>query len=106
MEALPQGIELHLVSHSRGGLIGELIARAQLQTADGTPRDPFLEPEIDLFADPDHADHRADLQALAGLIAARQIRVSRFVRVACPAAAPIQPPRLPPPIISKHCDSS
>ncbi len=86
VEALPAGAELHLVSQSRGGLIGELIARAQLETDEGAARAPFLDDELDLFSEDAYAGQRAELVALGALLEAKQIRVTRFVRVACPAA--------------------
>jgi len=86
VQGLPAGAELHLVSHSRGGLIGELIVRAHLRTGEGDARPPFLEHELDLFSDDAYADQNSDLVTLGQLLQAKQIRVTRFVRVACPAA--------------------
>ncbi len=88
VRALPPGARLHLVSHSRGGLIGELLARAR---HDGAA--PFTDEDLALFAAdgsgtfdrepaPEDLD---DLRALAADLADRRIRVTRFVRVACPA---------------------
>ncbi|TJZ74796.1 CHAT domain-containing protein [Chitiniphilus eburneus] len=77
LKVIPADTRLHLVSHSRGGLLGELLslahctdqakARAAFQRAfDGHPdRD-----QVDLFFD---------------LLATRRLRIERFVRVACPA---------------------
>lgn len=61
--ALPANAELHLVSHSRGGLVGEL-----LTLGDATIASTY-EPAAELIA----------------LIKEKNIRVTRFVRVACPA---------------------
>ena len=46
-EALPDGARLHLVSHSRGGLVGELLCRA----AFAVKREPFTSAELELFVD-------------------------------------------------------
>jgi len=78
-QALPEGARLHLVTHSRGGLVAEVLARAcsGVSAAD-----------LALFADRPDADyqrHRDELQALAALLKARQVKVERVVRVACPA---------------------
>ena len=43
---LPRGARLHVVSHSRGGLVGELLARASRLDAA-----PFTEAEIKRFLD-------------------------------------------------------
>lgn len=76
---LPRGIELHLVSHSRGGLIGELLALGHLaEPQDGSVLRPS---DLALFEGP----ARDRLDDLGRLLAERQIRVTRFVRVACPA---------------------
>lgn len=77
LEALPKNAVLHLVSHSRGGLIGELLCRG------GGPAGwdaPFSPAEFALF--PDQAN---DLRRLSKLLSEKRPRVERFVRVACPA---------------------
>ncbi len=105
LRALPQGARLHLVSHSRGGIVGELICRGQL--ADG--RAPFakedlrfFEPEtnrelldlLQVIASGDlgsgsgknpFARQRGQLIELNRLFAEKAVSVERFVRVACPA---------------------
>ena len=78
MKALPKGADLHLVSHSRGGLIGELLCRGFLDQRS----EPFTREEIALF---DAGGQAGLVTELGGLIAAQRPRVSRFVRVACPA---------------------
>ena len=85
LDALPQGVRLHLVSHSRGGLVGELLCRAQM-----VDRDPFEEDEIaQLFADPAHANQAGELRRLNAKLKAKGLRVDRFARVACPARGTI-----------------
>ena len=79
LAALPPNITLHLVSHSRGGLVGELLARPQL-VAPGT--DTVFDPaEVQELAEPD----RPAAEALGQALVASGVRVTRFVRVACPA---------------------
>ncbi|HSI47789.1 MAG TPA: CHAT domain-containing protein [Ideonella sp.] len=76
--ALPVGATLHLASHSRGGLVGELLCLAQrgpggtaaIRRAglfDGMPQD------------------QANLAELLQVLDARRPTIARFVRVACPA---------------------
>ena len=87
VKTLPKGARLHVVSHSRGGMVGELLARAnRLEAA------PFTEAEIKRFLDQAKASKRkglepdaARLRALGKELKARDIRIERFVRVACPA---------------------
>jgi Uncharacterized protein conserved in bacteria len=70
----PGGGRIHLLSHSRGGLIGELLCR-------GNAAGPSPETIAKLFGD----DRAAvvDLRQLDTLLA--NIMIERFVRVACPA---------------------
>ncbi|PXW92403.1 lecithin:cholesterol acyltransferase [Sphaerotilus hippei] len=84
---LPRGTCLHLVSHSRGGLLGELLARAQRVGAA-----PFTEEDIDRFLQHAQrtgrqgAEQDADrLRALGLEMKQRGLRVERFVRVAATA---------------------
>jgi triacylglycerol esterase/lipase EstA (alpha/beta hydrolase family) len=74
-EALPQGARLHLLTHSRGGLVAEVLARVA-----ANPTDRFAP-----FLAKGHAAQRKELQQLATIVAAKRIRVDRVVRVACPA---------------------
>ena len=78
VRALPAGARLHLLTHSRGGLVAEVLARAcggGALTAD----------VLALFADARYAQHRSDLRALVKEAQAKGLRVERVVRVACPA---------------------
>lgn len=101
---LPQDAEVHLVSHSRGGLVGELLCLGECEGVAGLLDDSRLDtlfaadrtiaaqlgllplsPEA--LAERDEAYDR-DRKALAELLAelaARKPRVTRFARVACPA---------------------
>ncbi|WP_157272041.1 CHAT domain-containing protein [Azohydromonas aeria] len=101
---LPVGAELHLVSHSRGGLVGELLCLAERDAASdpldagtldrlfaqdrtiapllGLPMLGGAEAKARLQA---YAQDRERLGALLTLLAEKRIRVRRFVRVACPA---------------------
>jgi CHAT domain-containing protein len=73
-QALPQGALLHLVTHSRGGLVAEVLARAAAN--------PQMKGE-DLRAFT--AAEQRDLKALGTLLGDKQVRIERVVRVACPA---------------------
>lgn len=75
-QALPQGARLHLVSHSRGGLIGELLARANRR--DGAA---FDDTDLAIVGQAD----AALLRQLRDVLQEKRVRVERFVRVACPA---------------------
>jgi len=75
---LPGGLHLHLLSHSRGGLIGELLSRRH---AAGPG---FSANELALLDDvaPTLAAQARELDAL---LREKAFVVERFVRVACPA---------------------
>lgn len=87
LERLPPGAVLHLVSHSRGGLIGELLCRGNLVRSDGSSQNPaaFNDIDLDQFAGEDHSAERRELEQLRDLLAEKHPKVARFVRVACPA---------------------
>jgi len=75
---LPKGARLHLLTHSRGGLVGEVLARL-------AGRPALTAADLAFFAGPAYAEQRKQLKALASEIARRHIQVERVVRVACPA---------------------
>jgi hypothetical protein len=102
--ALPDDAVLHLVSHSRGGLVGELLCLAQRDRSS----DPLAANVVQQLFDSDRtgaaqpsllnltagdeqgraAAYQADAQRLQELLVVldtKRIRVQRFVRVACPA---------------------
>ena len=105
---LPHGAVLHLLAHSRGGLVGELLARAQRVDSrgavdlagDGLERlgentvggEAFNSHDIEHFVAQSqlcgragYADDAARLRELSMELKTRAIRVARFVRVGCPA---------------------
>ena len=101
---LPRGTRLHLVSHSRGGLVGELLTLGQRDKRDDPLRADLLDqlfkndrtsseqlgldalkPEQLKARDEAYAQDRALLVELIALLDKNDIQVSRFVRVACPA---------------------
>ncbi|MEO8079481.1 MAG: CHAT domain-containing protein [Caldimonas sp.] len=78
VRALPAGARLHLLTHSRGGLVAEVLARACAGEALGAEA-------LGLFAGAAYAAHRNDLRALVKEAKAKALRIERVVRVACPA---------------------
>jgi triacylglycerol esterase/lipase EstA (alpha/beta hydrolase family) len=79
-ELLEANAEVHLISHSRGGLIGELLARGMRV---GAP--PFTTDDFAHFTGDDRVRDRAALKELARTLQQSKCRITRFVRVACPA---------------------
>lgn len=83
---LPVGARLHLVSHSRGGIVGELLARANR-----TEDEAFSADDIERFNQQAESTGRKgyeqdkkDLLQLGKLLKEKSIKVDRFVRVAGP----------------------
>ncbi|WP_213998598.1 CHAT domain-containing protein [Arsukibacterium sp.] len=81
-KALPKRAALHLVTHSRGGLIAECLLRALMLAADKQ----LFEDEISFyFQDAAYSQHKQELTDLVKLLKDKDIRIERLVRVACPA---------------------
>ncbi len=92
--ALPEGATLHLVTHSRGGLVGDLLCLEHFEPLiDGYALDQALLAEADpaererLLAElaQAHAEQRSALHELAAELRRKRLRVERYVRVAAPA---------------------
>jgi hypothetical protein len=77
---LPAGAKLHLVSHSRGGLVGELLCIEPLTDLD---LKPFREGGRDADA------HQ--VKELSDLLVQKSFRIERFVRVAPYGSTVISP---------------
>ncbi len=83
LKQLPDNVSLDLISHSRGGLVGEVLARI----GKAEEKRAFTRKETDLLGLNDEAAGLlADITELHLLLAKKNIKVDRFVRVACPAA--------------------
>ena len=78
VDALPDGARLHLVTHSRGGLVAEVLARVAGPL--GVTND-----DLAFFADPAYASQQQELHELGALVKTKGVQVERVVRVACPA---------------------
>jgi hypothetical protein len=98
-QALPAGARVSLVSHSRGGLVADLLCADSLASeidhyvrAANLPglgtMDPDSERSAAILKDlgDAHAEQRDQLRALAVLLREKQFVVERYVRVASPAA--------------------
>lgn len=81
LQALPDNAHVHLLTHSRGGLVAEVLARA-MRSGGGTPFDKL---DRQWLAGDDRQRQRDELDRLNALIAARKPRIERVLRVAAPA---------------------
>jgi len=96
LAALPDGLQLSLVSHSRGGLVADLLCvhdfdrlikqyKADLPGTGDACESEAEAQGLRREVDSAHAEQREQLRQLASALAARQLRVQRYVRVASPA---------------------
>ncbi|HET9579178.1 MAG TPA: hypothetical protein VFP44_15205, partial [Usitatibacter sp.] len=76
--ALPAHGTVHLLTHSRGGLVAEVLARACAARG-------FTAEDAACFPGAEYEKERAILAELADIARERQLEVGRVVRVACPA---------------------
>ena len=94
LKALPEGAHVNFVSHSRGGLVVDLLC-----LDDFDKLIPDYKFGFEGIGDPDenattrvieeldtaHAQHRLDLQELATLLRKKRLVIERYVRIASPA---------------------
>ncbi len=79
LEALPNGIVLDLVTHSRGGLVADLLARFSAHS------DGFGQEELDVLKDNSREIDLDTIEKISKVLKTKSIKVDRVVRVACPA---------------------
>ncbi len=79
LDKLPVGLELHLMSQSRGGLVGELLYCIS--------RPKFSKQQaMEYLKKRDRKDQLPFLELVARLVQEKKPKITKFVRVACPAA--------------------
>jgi CHAT domain-containing protein len=76
---LPAVCTLHVISHSRGGLVGDVLARF----CNGNTG--FTVAELAYFEKTGRKTDIADIKTLQTIAAGKKITVDKFIRVACPA---------------------
>ncbi|MDK3071550.1 CHAT domain-containing protein [Sedimentitalea sp. JM2-8] len=85
VEALPKGASVSLMSHSRGGMIAELVSRAARK--DVAEAGAIDDMDIEIFQKlKDRAAQLNELKKLREVLDEKQLRVDRVVRVAGPIA--------------------
>lgn len=94
VKALPVGAHVSLVSHSRGGLVADLVCLESVGAdliaryafdLEGTGAPP--DPRVNVLAELNdaHAEQRKELADLAKALAEKQLVIERYVRTASPA---------------------
>ncbi|MFT4092280.1 MAG: CHAT domain-containing protein [Niabella sp.] len=79
LNKLPANTTLDMISHSRGGLVGDLLVRFSEN------KEGFLDASTDLLKEEGREADIKDIDAIQKLLSEKNIAIGRFVRVACPA---------------------
>lgn len=94
VRALPKGAHVNLVSHSRGGLVADLLCLTDFDSLIDRYKfgfqgigDPSADETKRVLKELNtaHAKHRKELRLLAAELRKKQLRIQRYVRVASPA---------------------
>jgi CHAT domain-containing protein/pimeloyl-ACP methyl ester carboxylesterase len=79
---LPSNISLHIISHSRGGLVGDILSRFCIDDQNNAG---FSEEEINLLKKEGRDADIKMILAIKNNLGGKNITVQKFIRVACPA---------------------
>lgn len=80
---LPANATLHLISHSRGGIVGDIISRFCIDNENNAG---FSADEINFLKKEGREGDIKQIEAVTEAFRSRNIRVDKFIRVACPAS--------------------
>ena len=83
VKQLPSNAVLHLISHSRGGLVGDILSRF---CVDNENNAGFSEDEINFLKKENRDDDIKNIKAISDVFKTKNITVQKFIRVACPAS--------------------
>lgn len=83
VKQLPSSASLHLVSHSRGGLVGDILSRF---CVDNENNAGFSEDEINFLKKEGRDADIKNIKAIGEEFKKKNITVQKFIRVACPAS--------------------
>ncbi|HEX5026123.1 MAG TPA: hypothetical protein VFV68_12665, partial [Agriterribacter sp.] len=82
---LPNNINLHIISHSRGGIVGDIMC--MYSSANGNIPIGFTNENIDLLKkETGRESDIENIKTLNKIFKTKKISVTKFIRVACPAA--------------------
>jgi len=79
LTVLPKNLNLHLISHSRGGLVGDLLVRF------AENKEGFLNASMELLESEKREDDIQYIKSIQAILEKKSYTIERFVRVACPA---------------------
>ena len=82
---LPDEAELHIISHSRGGIVGDILCRYSLNSDNRIVG--FVDENINLLKkEGNREDDIECIKLLSKAFSKKKISVKKYIRVACPAA--------------------
>ena len=82
VKQLPEKISLDIISHSRGGLVGDILSRFANEEYSNKG---FTDEEISLFEKSDRPEDIRYIKLIRSEIKNKKININKFIRVACPA---------------------
>lgn len=80
---LPANATLHIVSHSRGGIVGDILSRF---CVDNENNAGFSEDELNFLRKENRDADVRNIKAISEVFRSKNISVEKFIRVACPAS--------------------
>ena len=81
LETLPKNAIIHLITHSRGGLVGEILSRNLTDRSNA-----FSEVDLKIFSNLNREEDVKASNTINTLFKEKRIQVTKFVRVACPTS--------------------
>ncbi len=82
-QLLPDKATIHIISHSRGGIVGDILNRYSSENKNARG---FSQKHINLLNAEERTDDVKQIKKLNTLFKKKSITVKKFIRVACPAA--------------------
>ncbi|HZI53842.1 MAG TPA: CHAT domain-containing protein, partial [Chitinophagaceae bacterium] len=83
VKQLPANANLHLVTHSRGGIVGDILSRYSVNNGNNAG---FSDIEIEFLNKEGRTDDIKYIKAITNEFKKKTISIQKFIRVACPAS--------------------
>lgn len=83
-KSLPNDSTLHIISHSRGGLVGDILSKYAANN--GNSQKGFNDDEINLLKKENRTEDLKNIKELDQLFNSKKIIIEKFIRVASPSA--------------------
>ena len=83
VKQMPADATLHLITHSRGGIVGDILSRFCVSNQSNAG---FSETEIEFLNKEGRTDDIKNIKAISNEFKKKNIGIQKFIRVACPAS--------------------